>query len=99
VAAAFEIGEYWDKTTQIDLVGFRQDNWTDLGECKWAPVRSAGALRDELARRAARFPNKRGATLGLRHFTRTEVKPPAGSVPHERWHSLEDLYSAATEVA
>jgi AAA+ ATPase superfamily predicted ATPase len=94
VSASFEIGEYWDKETQIDLVGLRQDHWTDLGECKWTPIRSPGALRAELAQRAARFPNKRGATLALRHFTRMEVKPPSGSAPQERWHCLEDLYAA-----
>jgi len=35
VIASFEIGEYWDPRVQIDIVGFRRDNWTDLGECKW----------------------------------------------------------------
>ena len=37
VTAAFEIGEYWNKGTQIMLVGLRDDGWTDLGECKWGP--------------------------------------------------------------
>ena len=44
VAAGFEIGEYWSADTQIDVVGMREDNWTDLGECKWGAVRSARAL-------------------------------------------------------
>jgi hypothetical protein len=95
VAAAFEIGEYWDHETQIDLVGLRKDNWTDLGECKWTTVRSPKALRIELMQRAARFPNKRSATLGLRYFTRTAVKPPPDPALHERWHCLEELYSVA----
>jgi hypothetical protein len=31
VNAAFEIGEYWDKHVQIDVVGLRDDHWTDIG--------------------------------------------------------------------
>jgi len=31
VTAAFEIGEYWDKHVQIDVVGLRDDHWTDIG--------------------------------------------------------------------
>ncbi len=34
VTAAFEIGEYWSKATQVDVVGLRADGWADLGECK-----------------------------------------------------------------
>jgi uncharacterized protein len=41
IAAAFEVGQYWSRTTQIDVVGLRDDNWTDLGECKWGPVLSS----------------------------------------------------------
>lgn len=41
VTAAFEVGEYWSKEVQIDVVGVRDDGWTDLGECKWGSVRSA----------------------------------------------------------
>ena len=33
VAAGFETGEYWDREVQFDVVGLRQDNWTDRGEC------------------------------------------------------------------
>ena len=56
VRAGFEVGEYWDKDTQIDVVGLRQDNWTDLGECKWGHVPSATALRSELSGRFCVFP-------------------------------------------
>jgi len=41
VTAAFEVGQYWSKTTRIDVVGLRDDGWTDLGECKWGTVRSS----------------------------------------------------------
>jgi uncharacterized protein DUF234 len=44
VAAAFEVGQYWSKTTQIDVVGLRDDGWTDLGECKWGAARSPKAV-------------------------------------------------------
>ena len=92
VRAGFEIGEYWDKDLQIDVVGLRQDHWTDLGECKWGRVDSLPALRSELDRRARAFPNTRQATLGRRFFTRQRLRVTADASLHERWHCLEDLY-------
>ena len=35
ILTKFEIVEYWDKNIQIDVVGVREDNRIDLGECKW----------------------------------------------------------------
>jgi len=92
VRAGFEIGEYWDKDVQIDVVGLRQDHWTDLGECKWGRVDSLPALRAELDRRVQAFPNTRQATLGRRFFTRQRLRVTADAARHERWHCLEDLY-------
>ena len=94
VAASATIGEYWSKDVQIDVVALRDDHCIELGECKWGPVRSSPALRAELAEKISAFPNRRGATLRLRYFTRDRVKPaaaPAGSPP-ETWHSLAALY-------
>jgi AAA+ ATPase superfamily predicted ATPase len=93
VRGPFTIGEYWDAQTQIDVVGVRGDNWTDLGECKWGSPVSASALRTELKSRAARFPNQRGASIGLRFFTRARLSRKIGLPANERWYSLEDLYS------
>lgn len=90
--AGFEVGEYWDKETQIDVVGLRQDNWTDLGECKWGAVGSGVALRLELRARLPRFPNPRQATIGLRFFTRQRMRVTPDASAHERWHCLDDLY-------
>ena len=92
VGAAFQVGEYWDKSVQIDVVGLRDDGWTDIGECKWGTVRSRPALEAELAAKVGAYPNPRGATLGRRAFLRCR---PAGT-PREangvRWHDLDDLY-------
>ena len=92
IRAGFEVGEYWDKDTQIDVVGLRQDRWTDLGECKWGHVGSVTALRAELRDRVPRYPNPRQATLGLRFFTRQRLRVTPDSTAHERWHCLDDLY-------
>lgn len=92
VRAGFEVGEYWDKDTQIDVVGLRQDRWTDLGECKWGRVNSVAALRTELRERLPRFPNPRQATLGLRYFTRQKMRVTPDAAAHERWHCLDELY-------
>ena len=59
VAAGFEVGEYWSAATQIDVVGMRDDNWTDLGECKWGAVPSPAALETELERKLQQYPNSR----------------------------------------
>jgi uncharacterized protein len=94
IAAPFETGEYWDKRCQIDVVGLRQDGWTDLGECRWGAVRSGRQLRAELEARVVLYPNRRNATIGRRFFTRDAApreRPPAPE-PAVRWHDLEDLY-------
>ncbi|HEV2853971.1 MAG TPA: ATP-binding protein [Thermoanaerobaculia bacterium] len=91
VSAPFEIGQYWSKTTQIDVVGLREDGWTDLGECKWGPVRSPQAVERELEEKVRQFSNPRGATIGRRIFTRQA--PPATKESGVRWHGLEDLYA------
>jgi AAA+ ATPase superfamily predicted ATPase len=92
VTAAFEVGEYWSRDVQVDVVGLRDDGWTDLGECKWGPVRSPAAVERELDEKVRAYPNRRGATIGRRIFTRQEP-PPQGSEPGKaRWHSLEEIY-------
>ena len=94
LTAGYQVGEYWDKNTQIDVVGYRDDGWTDLGECKWGPVRSASVLRRELEDKVAHYPNRRNATIGRHVFTRMRIG--AGrtvGAPDIAWHCLEDLYS------
>ena len=90
IVAGFEVGEYWSPQTQIDVVGLREDNWTDLGECKWGTVRSPRALEAELDRKTRFYPNTRGATLGRRYFVR---RKPAAREGAQGWYSLEDLYA------
>jgi hypothetical protein len=94
VGAAFEIGEYWNKTVQIDVVGRREDNWTDLGECKWGQVRSVGAVLAELEAKALAYPNARNATLGLRLFVnQTKKATDLKSIRPTHVHDLHDLYA------
>ena len=90
ITASFEVGEFWNKETQVDVVGLRADNWTDIGECKWGPVRSPRALEGELARKAGLYRNRRGATLNKRYFVRNK---PASRTDADAWYSLEDLYA------
>lgn len=84
VTAAWEVGEYWDRDTQIDVVGVRDDGWIDLGECRWG---SPGPAARELAQRALRYPNPRGSSLNLRVFARHP-----GATGDLAWHTLADLY-------
>ncbi|MYD95961.1 MAG: ATP-binding protein [Gammaproteobacteria bacterium] len=90
VDASFEIGEFWSRETQIDVVGLRADNWTDLGECKWGPIRSPASLEAELARKVGLYRNPQGASLNKRYFARNK---PSSRVDAEGWYSLEDLYA------
>ena len=92
ITAAFEIGEYWSKSVQIDVVGLRDDSWTDLGECKWGTVRSRRAVEEELDGKIRQYPNRRNATIGRRIFTR-QLPPTGEGRAGARWHGLEELYS------
>jgi uncharacterized protein len=93
VTAAFEVGEYWDKDSQIDVVGLRKDGWTDLGECKWTAARSPTPLREELEARVPHYPNSRRATIHTRYFTRTKITQSTPPPATEHWHDLEDIYA------
>jgi uncharacterized protein len=93
VDTAFEVGEFWSRDVQIDVVGVRHDGWIDLGECKWGAAPSVKALARELEEKVAAFPNPANATIARRAFTRGRVR--ASSVPGVMWHSLDDLYAAA----
>jgi len=88
----FEIGEYWSRDVQLDLVGVRDDGWVDLGECKWGTVRSAAALQREFDAKVPHYPTATGTTVQRRFFVRSKPKrlrPRDG----DRWHDLEDLYA------
>lgn len=92
VSASFEIGEYWDKNVQIDLVGLRDDDWTDLGECKWGRLRSRATLEAEIRSKAKLYDNPRNATVGCRLFVKNSKDLPERTSTGARWHSLSDLY-------
>lgn len=93
VSTAFEVGEYWDKDMQIDIVGLRKDGMTDLGECKWTAAKSPGPLREELEPRLAAYPNSRRATIHTRYFTKLKITHRTSPPKTEHWHDLADVYS------
>lgn len=93
VSAAFEVGEYWDKAVQIDVVGLRDDNWTDLGECKWGAVRSYKKLLNDVGGKVRAYPNKRGATIGKCIFVRKKPSTKVRGTSDVNWYGLEDLYA------
>lgn len=91
VNAAFEVGEYWSNDVQIDVVGVRDDGWTDVGECKWGAVPSLAALRRALDAKVSAFPNPRNATIGRNFFVRRRPKRGFPADGHA-WYALADLY-------
>ena len=90
IDCAFEVGEYWDRETQIDVVSIRDDGWIDLGECKWGKVKSWPGLRTELSAKVAAYPNPENRTIRSMVFTRSA--PPKG-VEGLHCVSLESLYA------
>ncbi len=63
ISTSFEIGEYWDKSVQIDIVGSRNDHWTDIGECKWGTVKSYKGIAEDLGKKIQAYPNTGGPPL------------------------------------
>jgi hypothetical protein len=89
VRASFEVGEYWAGDVQVDVVGVRADDRTDLGECRWGEVCSLTTLAAELEAKVPLYPNPRNATVGRRLFVRqSRAKPPEGF----QVHTLAGLY-------
>ncbi len=91
VKTSYKIGEYWDRRTQIDIVGLRDDGWTDLGECKWGKLKSTTAPLDQLEEKVKSYPNERNATICRRVFTLNPMKKK--NKFNCRFHSLEDMYA------
>jgi AAA+ ATPase superfamily predicted ATPase len=91
-SASFQIGEYWDKSVQIDLVGIRDDGWIDIGECKWGTIRSHRKIQDELECKVQKYPNRQNATICRRIFTRQKVCIKDAGPTQVKFHCLEDLY-------
>jgi AAA+ ATPase superfamily predicted ATPase len=92
VTAAFEVGEFWSKEVQIDVVGLREDGVADIGECKWGKIPSRSALEASVAKKMQAYPNHQNASLVGRAFVR---KLPRGLRAEQSpllWHSLDDLY-------
>lgn len=93
VMSSFEIGEYWSRDVQIDLVGLRGDGVVDLGECKWGTISSAAEVERELQHKATLFPNRRASTLALHVFCREKILSRKKDEGPFRWHDLEGFYA------
>ena len=90
LTCAYEIGEYWDKNIQIDIVGYRQDGIADICECKWGKISSAPRLSAMLKDKMSRYPNKDNKTLNARLFYHSTNTPRVDDFI--RTHPLVDLY-------
>ena len=87
VKAGVEVGAFWARDVEIDLVGVRADGVTELGECKWGPV-TAAQLTAQLEQKALKYPNPKSHTLRRHAFVRTwRGRAPAGI----ELHRLADL--------
>ena len=91
LGCSFEIGAFWSKDVQIDIVGQRKDGVVDIGECKWGAKQSLKQLGKELERKIVLYPNHDNKTIQRRLFLRSEYKIP-DQYPVQVF-SLADLYS------
>jgi uncharacterized protein len=91
VGGRFSVGEYWDRQTQIDVVGLRSDGWVDLAECRWPEDASVAGAAREISDRAGRYPSE-GLTAALRLFLRSKPRDPPSGI---RVHTLRDMYGLA----
>jgi len=56
-----QVGSYWDKTAQVDVVGInKMEKTLVLGECKWSPKPMEGAVLDTLHRKTEAVVPKQG---------------------------------------
>jgi len=91
LSCTYEIGEFWNKEIQIDVVGYRQDGFIDICECKWGKVASTPKLLNELKRKISSYPNSSNKTIKGRLFLGNKRKIPEQS--EVTVHSLNDLYN------
>lgn len=88
ISGRSQVGEYWAREAQIDVVGLRGDGWIDLGECRWPARSSLTEAARELSVRATHYPAG-GHTIQHRLFVRSKPRTvPAGV----RVHDLVALY-------
>lgn len=90
IDVSFNVGKYWNKQTQIDVVGIRDDNWIDLGECKWGRLGSVKKVEKELETKKQNYPNPDNYTISNYLFCRYSV--PKNASQNIRWLNLKDLY-------
>ena len=93
VSAPHEVGEFWSKEVQVDVVGVRDDGWTDIGECKWGTVRSWPSAVREVGEKVEAYPNPGGRSVGRWLFTRQ--KPPKKERDGVRCVGVGELYGEA----
>jgi uncharacterized protein len=87
VKAGVEVGSFWSREVEIDLVGVRTDGITELGECKWGPI-AAAELSRQLEQKVLSYPNPKNHTLRRHAFVRAwKGKVPEGV----ELHRLADL--------
>jgi len=90
VLCPFEIGEYWSKDVQIDVIGLRKDDRVDICECKWGSIKSFNGTIRNLKEKVKHYPNPDNSTIQLRLFCADERKV-ATQLPCNI-HFLKDLY-------
>jgi hypothetical protein len=80
VRGPVQVGEYWDKSIQIDLVGLRDDGWVDVVECRWfARLKLSETSRDLLLPTAGYPSGQRTVRPPL--FTRRKPSSTPRDIP------------------
>ena len=86
----YEIGEFWNKDLQVDVVGIRDDRWVDIGECKWGRISSGKSLIKEIEQKMKNYPNPKNYTIACHVFVNRMARKVENTDVY--WHTLVDLY-------
>lgn len=91
ISTSFKIGEYWDSSLQIDIIGYRKNEGIDLCECKWGNIRSIKNLGNNLKEKMKKYPNYEGLTLKGIIFSQKKL-PKKNQITGISYYDLNDLY-------
>lgn len=87
-----QVGQYWDDSMQIDVVGIRKDKCIDFGECKWGTVDSVSKLLKGLEDKVRRYPNQARFTHGIHLFLKHHRSGGRNSPHYAQVHDLASLF-------
>ncbi|MBF0198067.1 MAG: ATP-binding protein [Planctomycetes bacterium] len=90
VEVGCKLGSYWDQNIQLDIIALRDDQFVEIGECKWqSKSDSANTIEKQMVQKIAHYPNPEQQTIRMHYFSKSAMS----STPNLIVHNLKELYS------